>query len=219
MSIRATECPHCGAKIGAHSTEYCEYCGTVLPREEPREPARREPSRLDRFDALRGHSDYNRLMHREPPSSGLVFAGVGSIVGALVFVGIAGTMATFFFGAAGPARQAGPSAFGVLFTIVPVAVVIAGIFMLVKAIGGTAKVAGAPMLRTPALIVDKRTRVSGGGEHSRAQTRYFVTIENQDGRREELRAHGHVAGTLASDDIGIAYVKGGHLVAFERVDV
>jgi hypothetical protein len=69
------------------------------------------------------------------------------------------------------------------------------------------------------VILDERTQVSGGGEHSSATTQYFALVQRENGERREFACRGEQAGKLATGDIGVAYIKADHLVDFERIDV
>lgn len=59
-----------------------------------------------------------------------------------------------------------------------------------------------PVLTFPARVIGKRDSVSGGGEHSRAHTSYFVTFERLDLQRIELQMEGPEFGMLAIGDTG-----------------
>lgn len=63
----------------------------------------------------------------------------------------------------------------------------------------------APIARVLAVIVKERTDVSGG-ENS-TSTSYYATLQTEDGRRNEYRVSGALAGRIVVDDIGVAYVK------------
>ncbi len=75
--------------------------------------------------------------------------------------------------------------------------------------------ANAPRLRADALVVDKRSEISGGGETPNSQ-RYFVTFEFPDGNRAELSVSGPESGMLTPGDRGILEWQGSRFVGFAR---
>lgn len=73
----------------------------------------------------------------------------------------------------------------------------------------------APRLRNEALVVDKRTELSGGGERANTQL-YFVTFEFPDGNRTELSVSGPESGMLTPGDRGTLEWQGRRFVGFAR---
>ncbi len=59
-----------------------------------------------------------------------------------------------------------------------------------------------PLVSTPASVVSKRNRVSGGSGDSSASTSYFVTFEIQGGERLEFHLAGTEFGMLVERDRG-----------------
>jgi hypothetical protein len=136
-------------------------------------------------------------------------------------VGVIFTLiALFMFSTAGSVtfHDPGGRTFGNVFGLVCLFFVAVGVLVVASSMKKTAAFAAAPLERLQALVADKRTEVSGGGD-SAATTRYFVTLETGDGRRLEVGTAGKVAGKAVAGDVGIAYVKGGVLLDFERVQV
>lgn len=98
-----------------------------------------------------------------------------------------------------------------------------------RALRSARRYARAPVLAVARLVVSTRTRVStagGGGqigglgsESTAAMTAYFVTLEDGEGVRKELRAPGIVLGTTAAGDVGVAYTKAEVLLGFVRFEV
>src|SRR5262245_31628760 len=134
------------------------------------------------------------------------------------------------------AAPSGFALFGLLFLILAIGILIEirpplwfaipfvlGVLMF---IGGGAGMAvreirfhNLPIVRMVAVITKERTDVHGGGQHARATTTYYTTLQARDGARVEYRTPARLVGTLAIDDIGVAYVKGHLLVDFTRFDV
>ncbi|MEM6992522.1 MAG: DUF2500 family protein [Myxococcota bacterium] len=75
--------------------------------------------------------------------------------------------------------------------------------------------ARAPVHAAARYVQGKRTHTSGGTD-SGPTTSYFVTLEDADGVRRELRSRGRIAGLLVSGDAGVAYIKRDWLVEFRR---
>jgi hypothetical protein len=207
-------CPHCGAKLRKHSQAYCEYCGAPLPGDgAPTYVERREEQSAGRFRALHEHPDLPGLMTREASATALVASGAFASVFAVVFVIIALGM-TGVFGGVGFMAAGGP---GMAFGFVPMLVAGVGILIAVKSIAYTRRMASSPLRRRPALVVDERTSMRGSREHRRVAN--HVTLEFEDGSREEYATKGPVAGRVSRDDMGVAYLKADYLLDFARLRV
>lgn len=171
----------------------------------------------ERFDALSRHPRLSDLVRREPGAGAQYFQG-----GAVAAVGVVfAVIALFMFSTAGNVSfhdETGQT-FGNVFGLVCLFFVAVGVLVVASSMKKTATFAAAPLERLQALVADKRNEVSGGGDGSAATTRYFVTLETKDGRRIEVDTAGKVAGKAVAGDVGIAYVKGGVLLDFERVQV
>jgi len=68
------------------------------------------------------------------------------------------------------------------------------------------------------VVTDERTEVSSRGKDGSVSTRYFATLQRQDGSRTELDTYGWLAGRIAAGDIGVAFVKGTTLIDFLRLE-
>ncbi len=201
-------CVHCGANIARNDTKFCEYCGTEQPRLAAPVPAP-SPGALDheaRFSNLAAHADLDALMLREPSAMGIVAPRVALIAFGIIWVVLTFGMAVVFKRTAGGAMAMWPMFIGLV-----------GFVMLIFAARSGGKVLRAPLTRELARVLDDRTHVSGG-KHG-ARTIYYVTLEFADGARRELITSGKVAGAVARDDMGVAYLKGDALVDFGRVSV
>lgn len=67
-----------------------------------------------------------------------------------------------------------------------------------------------------AVVVAKRTNVSGGSGDSGATTSYFVTFQLDDGSRLELRVKYNDYGAIAEGDVGVLTRQGTRFLGFER---
>jgi hypothetical protein len=199
-------CAQCGALAARLDARFCEYCGTALPVPAPA-PAPAPTDTAARFRALAAHPELPRLLAHVPESRAL--AGRGAVtLATLVFFGVVGLFVTVVFFLVCPP-----------FGLLPLALVGLGGYTLSRQYLRTTHARGAPLERHQALVVDKRTRISGGGEHSAARTEYFATLEQQDGSRRESETFDEVAGRIVAGDMGVAYLRGDFLIAFERLRV
>ena len=73
-----------------------------------------------------------------------------------------------------------------------------------------------PVETYEAVVVAKRTEVSGGGNDTMASTSYFVTFELESGQRIELRAKANQYGMIAEGDRGVLTCQGTRFLDFER---
>ncbi|MCU0523467.1 MAG: DUF2500 domain-containing protein [Elainella sp. Prado103] len=77
-----------------------------------------------------------------------------------------------------------------------------------------------PIQTVAAIIVTKRTHVSGSGGHntsSLTQTSYYCTFETRSGERVELRLSGREYGLLAEGDRGMLRYQGTRYLEFDRM--
>jgi hypothetical protein len=108
---------------------------------------------------------------------------------------------------------AGSGPAGIMFVVVPVIMML----MAGKMALGSVSFAKAPLNNELVVIVDERTATSGGAKTS-VTTHYYATVQTRDGARAEYATYGWVAGRIAPGDIGVAFLKGGHLVDFLRLE-
>lgn len=207
-------CPECGARPRGSDVTFCSYCGTRLIVERSAGEMRRD-DRQARLGRVRGDLAYADAMLHSPSltthlAGGMM--GVGCMVG---FAAVAGLMA---LGASGLSlfgfRQFGAAgAPGLIFVLVPLLMCGIGIMGAITAARRTRMLSMGVFERLPALVRDER---SESGEKS---TSHFVTLEFEDGARTEYQVDGRTSGSVAPDDVGVAYIKGGFLIDFRRFDV
>ena len=119
-------------------------------------------------------------------------------------------------------------AFGVMFTVMFVAVAFIIIATIVRGIGTWNKNNQSPRLTVHAVIVSKRMNVShhthanagdvsgAHGYHSTSSTSYYVTFQVASGDRMELSVSGPEYGMLAEGDEGELSFQGTRYLGFER---
>ncbi len=203
-----TNCHHCGAAVRSRTARFCEFCGTELVREDAPRARTPDESRRERFELLRRHPDLEPGLRHTPDvrvpkiNPGLLIMGPLVIAFLIFFVAQAGNMGAPIF-----------------FFIVPAIMFVAIANAMFRSVQRGTRVRAARWERLPAIVVDERTRVSGGGKNSRASTSYFATLEFEDGARREYRVTPKLSGDLSDEDAGIAYVKHDTLLEFRRISV
>ncbi len=202
--VEAFRCSQCSAPVTDDRWTNCPYCGTVLAK--PTINPLRAAVAPERFAAVERSPGFAELMRREPSGAGtLAGKGVQTVFLLLWTVGCGvGTVLFLPVGA---------------LALMPAAMCIVGIVLVVRQSADTARFAGSELERRVAVWKDERTEVRGGGENSSATTYHFALLEERSGRRKEYSCSAQLAGANAPGDIGVAYVRAGVLLDFQRVDV
>jgi hypothetical protein len=199
------QCSGCGARVTQSEGRFCQYCGAelpALPREEP-PPSESSP---DPFAALSRDPALEQILALRPSTAAPMMGYGCGIVAGFFFIAVSLFVFTGF-------QMVG----GFPFSLFPLLFVGIGVTIVVVSIRKAMKYGGAPLESRPALVSGERTMVTGGGRDSSASTSYFVTLEFEDGRREEYRTTGKVTGEVREGDLGVAFVKGGYLLDFRRL--
>lgn len=184
----------------------------MFPATKDREPERGgyQPSGNKRLEAVKNHPEYPELLKIKPSSSRIYGRiGCGVLVG-IIFAG-----GTLFINFLTDPVGGHPWFFRLilsLFTLLGIGFIIYGIYRFLK-------ISTTKLRQDPALIVDKRTSVSGGGQSSSASTTYYVTLQFDDGKRHEYEATGKLYGKITKDDAGVAYIRDRFLLDFRRLTV
>ena len=226
----SVHCSHCAAPFREADSRYCSYCGTERPM--PAQPVVQAqpvaqalpvvlvPNAPARFEAAERHPSVPELLTRAPSTAKHTLNGACGVMFLVVFCVIAFAMAAAFLGGgAFSARTFGSTGFGVrggLVVLVPLAIAGIGLAGFIVHTRRLARFQRADLVRTIALVVDERVAVRGG-EHAR--TTYYATLEGKDRQRREHRVDAQLAGSIAPNDIGMAYVKDDVLLDFHRIDV
>lgn len=115
-----------------------------------------------------------------------------------------------------------------MFVVVPLIIVGAIIFAVIKGITDYTNNSAQPLLYTPATVVAKRTEVHGGSSDSMShnqnhmhtqthiRTTYFATFQLTNGERKELRLDGNEYGLLVEGDVGDLGFQGDWYKGFQR---
>lgn len=107
----------------------------------------------------------------------------------------------------------GPTAVPVFIIIVAVLVFGGILYAIGKGISTKVKNDNSPILVADAVIVGRRTEVSG---MDRAYTSYYVTFQLENGERLELSLKGKEYGMLAENDKGKLTYQGTRYLGFVR---
>lgn len=121
-----------------------------------------------------------------------------------------------------------PDGMSIMFKIVPIIIGIGFIFifsMIIASAFKWARNANSPVHTVYATIISKRTEVSGSsGSHfdnsihtgGSTRTHYYVTLELENGQRQEFLDVKPLYGLVVEGDKGYAQIQGQWIVAFER---
>lgn len=236
MNPTSLKCPECGGKLLGEQLTGCQYCGARLAVSLKALPAEESPavqagrSVAERVALVERSTEMARAQQVEPSAGGEVAKhGIAALVGVIVAVfgiGFVVAMSSSFQGSPGLMIPGGGRFdLGVssgppwMFYIVPLVFVAIGIGVVVRSISQASVLQSAPLERLPAVVVEKRTEVSGGASNARASTTYHTTLELKGGARRELRTPERLAGLIKTEDSGIAFVKAGLLLEFQRVEI
>ncbi len=156
-----------------------------------------------------------------------VLAQVFPVVFFVLFIGVAGFIAISALGVSGAVGAVGfgmhPAGgifglFGFLFALVPIGFVVLGVVLMKKHLDKIGGFHQADVEGEAAIIVGKRTAVSGGGGDSSVSTSYFLTAEFPDGwRREFATLVPELYAKVAEGDAGVLFTRDSFALDFDRV--
>lgn len=222
LESNAVRCPGCGADNAADANR-CQYCGSHFPsakstdRRAVFERIKRSPQYSQSHSAQR----HARLPRPHAIQQVFLFGFFAIFVSGALFmfvmaVGMSGALGFVGFRVGG-----GGGAFALIplvMSVVPLGMAAVGVWMFLAARKKMVDFEQAPIEATPAIIIDKRTEVTGGGDRS-SQTRYYVTCEGEDGaRREYLVWDGALYGRMTVQDAGVLYRRAEFALDFDRVE-
>jgi hypothetical protein len=198
-------CANCGARGAGPGTRACAYCGAAFldptTGAEPAPKAAADPA--PRFRALRASPAFEAAQRRVPDAAGRGGDLPKQLLSAAFFL----TVGLFLFF---PALAFPPMAVAVAF------VVGLGVWRIVSSALREYGRRQAPLARVPALVVDERMALTGGGD-ARVRTRYFLALESERGSREEYEVEPSLAGRVVPGEIGVAFFQGDRLIDFEAI--
>lgn len=204
-------CSNCGAAVARRAARFCEFCGTELPAEAVATPPSPFGDVASRFAELERSAGLAALMQRDPARETEAGRGLLGETGcAVAFTLLVCSVVAFV--AFSSMAFFPPAAF--------VALAIGGVALygLITSIARSHVLTTGPLERLTALVVDERTKISGHRD-GHARTEYFTTLQLADGERIEVPALERVVGRTTRGDMGVAYLRAGTLVDFQRVPV
>jgi hypothetical protein len=205
----ATTCPHCGAKLRKRYQANCTYCGSRLEVESVDAPGTSGPADHGaRLALLKAHPRYPELLEHEPELGRHVLGGGCAVLFLTVWTLMAGGFAVM-----GGGTLVSEGLFGLPFLLIPGFMAAVGVAGLVHLVRKLQRFKSAPWRRVPAVVLGTRTRNTSDSSRS------YLTLEFEDGERQEFPAEAKTTGTLTEGDVGVAYLRSDHLVDFERVRV
>lgn len=213
MSVAPRACQGCGFEPPHGEARFCERCGLALAAPGAPPPAGTSGSGPTpdafgdlpaRFRALQAHPDLPQLLGTPPDVPELAGKTLPSLLLLLGLTVLGGFAALVCF------QLCPPLGF------VPLVLVLLGAGAVVRQMLWNAR---APLVASPALVVELRARLQPGAEHSHDHARHFVTLELPTGERRERESFASARASLAPGALGVAYEKGERLAAFVTLPV
>lgn len=215
-AAKPTQCPACGARITRPELSLCAYCATPLAISTTTRSA--DEATLKRLARMSEHKDYAEATSWEPDLAddapgaarrrlrGLLLALAG-----LVLV-LLGGLPPLLRGEPGAAATAWPLWLGVVLAA-------AGLLQVSRASALVARVRNQPLLKRPAIVMDRRSVTTPTASGSR--TVYFFTLQFSDGSAGEYSFLGRGAHyeVPAAGATGLAATRGARLLEFLRLRV
>ncbi|MBO4562132.1 MAG: DUF2500 domain-containing protein [Clostridia bacterium] len=89
------------------------------------------------------------------------------------------------------------------------------LYTIIQKISEWSRNNASPVEENAAIVVAKRTMLSGG---ENATTSYYVTFEFENNERRELSVRGNVYGSIAEGDVGTLRSQGTRFLGFTRTN-
>jgi hypothetical protein len=209
-------CPTCGAKLPEQALSLCPYCASPLELGGRQDSGDGPSPNQARLAKLPDHKDYEGAMAWPPPEEAETrlaerkrARGIRTIVASAVAVLLAGLL----WGGQGASFFTTPVSF------VAYATALWGFWSVGGAARTVSEAREKPILKRPAIILDRRSETAAGVFHGR--TVYYYTIEFGDGAVVELGQPGAGANEdpLVTGITGVVYSRGATLLAFKQIRV
>ena len=187
---------------------FCKHCGARVLRPKDVGADTDHRTSPERFELAEKHPGFGMARSHMPKVS-----ATAEVVAPIVLGGFGVLFIIISQSIGGEVHE--PTGFRLLFLAIPIIFICVAIAMVIKAM----RFASAPISNDLLVVVDERIEVKGGGENSSAHTTYYATLQDRRGARHEYQTYDWLAGRIAAGDIGVAYLKGGRLVDFSRLDI
>lgn len=175
-------------------------------------PTRRQTALMKRLAKMRDHKDYEKASQHVPPTEeGLQQAASDMRMAGLWLVG---AMVTGMFLAG-----SGSLVLQILFGLFTLALLLRAVQHFMAAGAARKRVADTPLVRSPALVADRRSETTSTWWSGR--TIYFFKLELEDGTSSEFRYPGRGVqdDLLVKGMTGMAYLRGDTLIAWKTIKV
>ena len=168
-----------------------------------------DTDRNDWLADVKRHPEYDAALAAAPVAGWLYLRHAATVVFGLIFGGVSAFLVSV--------APEDPSAFRIVWTIGTLVFTFAGAAMVIYGLFRLAKVGFSRTRSVPALIAGKRVHVRRSSGSGSGSTTYFVTIELQDGRRNEVKSRGRLYGEIAERDTGVAHLRDRYLIGYRRL--
>jgi len=222
------KCKSCAAEIEAASVT-CSYCGSAVVVDK-RVVDDGQSSAAAPFDQIKASPEYAQResperLARLPklPQIQQILPVIVLAFMAIVPIGMIGVMLVAgiglgFFGMQVGGLMGGGMSMIPLLLIFPIGFLILVGFIAKKMFFKMKQFRESPTESCAAILIAKRTQVSGGSGDSSASTHYFLTFETEDGRRQEYSLMlNTLYGQLTEGDAGVLFIRSEIAVDFDRV--
>ena len=204
-----THCPNCNAKLHRQDLSLCAYCATPLSIGGR---AVADDETIQRLKRMREHKGFPAAIEFRPFDPGVLarMNRANAWAWALGFVGLVALVLRLIL-ARGAFSPADP------YLAAPLALVGVSLFLFARAASLRRRELSLPLVRRPAIVVDRRSVTSSRG--AGAATTYHFTMRFDDGSEGEFAWPGQ--GTsyepLVNGTTGVAYTRGQTLIEFRRL--
>ena len=168
-----------------------------------------DTDRNDWLVDVKRHPEYDAALASAPGAGWLYLNYTAMVVFGLIFA----VFSAFLVSVA----PEGPSAFRIVWTIGALVFTFAGAGMVIYGLFRLAKVGFSRTRSVPALIAGKRAHVRRRSGTGSGSTTYYVTVELEDGRRNEVESRGRLYGKIAEGDTGVAHLRDRYLIGYRRL--
>ncbi|MCZ6597199.1 MAG: hypothetical protein O7B99_06160 [Planctomycetota bacterium] len=204
-----THCPVCGAKKTRPDSTICAYCAAPfdLVGVKKIESDEKNPN-LARLAKMADHEQYAEAMEWQPIEGLEVQEAEADIKRGVVLIVMSALSLT-----------AGLLQGWMLLAITAGLFTLLGAYLVLSGLQTRRKELAKPLLRRPALVLDRRSETSLGWWTGK--TIYFFTLLLQDGAEGEFRwpGRGTEHDPLVQGATGVAYTRGDQLLGFRQVRV
>ena len=182
------------------------------PMTETASPTRRQTALMKRLAKMRDHKDFEKANEHVPPTEEALQQAAGDTRAAGLW--LVGTMiAAMLF------ASSGTIFFKILFAAPGLYFLMRAAKHFMSAQAARASVANTPLVRSPALVADRRSETTSNWFGGR--TIYFFRLELEDGTSAEFRYPGRGVqdDLLVKGMTGVAYLRGDTLIAWKTIKV